>query len=121
MKSAEGRKPPWASRTDCRAEKILRIKMKKQARMRLEIAVGRVPRCDAAKCPDQVLLTEQRKPSFLGVRGCPRWVPGTAEAGKRYLTPLGRESSPLESAVGKPSSHCEALSDFFLQEEDSPV
>ena len=35
MKSAEGRKPPWASRTDCRAEKILRIKMKKQSRLRL--------------------------------------------------------------------------------------
>ena len=83
MKSAEGRKPPWASRTDCRAEKILRIKMKKQSRLRLEIALGRVPHCDAAKWPDQVLLTEQRKPSFLKVRGCPQGVPGTDEARKR--------------------------------------
>lgn len=82
MKSAEGRKPPWASRTDCQAE-ILRIKMKQQSRLRLEIAVGRVPHCDSAKWPDQVLLTEQSKRGFLRVRGCPRGTPRTAEAGKR--------------------------------------
>lgn len=86
MKSAEGRKPPRASRIDCRAE-ILRIKMKQQSRLRLEIAVSRVPRCDSAKWPDQVLLTEQSKRSFLRVRGCPQGTPGTAEAGKRQLTP----------------------------------